>query len=185
MKDSVVSEAIISPYSQALLSLGESNQIADQLGEDAIYVIELLSTSEELGQFLSSPIGNLEAKKGVLRQLLSDKVHPTMLNFSLLLVDRGRIPFLGSICRQYQALLRQKNQSVLAEVTSVVALSDAQQDEIRQKVLAMTGARQVELSTSLDPSLIGGVIIKVGSQVIDASLRGQIRRIGILLSSAA
>ncbi|MEO0455154.1 MAG: ATP synthase F1 subunit delta [Cyanobacteria bacterium P01_A01_bin.114] len=185
MKDSVVSESIISPYSQALLSLGESAQVADQFGEDAAYIIELLSTSEELSQFLASPIGSLEAKKGVLRQLLTDKVHPSMLNFALLLVDRGRIPFLGGVCRQYQTLLRQKNQSVLAEVTSVVPLSEAQQDEIRQKVLAMTDARQVELSTSLDPSLIGGVIIQVGSQVIDASLRGQLRRISLLLSSAA
>ena len=184
MKDSVVSEALVSPYSQALFSLGESNQVADRFGQDAELILDLLATSDELSQFLANPISSPEAKKGVLQQLLAEQVHPLMLNFSLLLVDRGRIPFLSRICQQYQALLRQKRQSVLAEVTSVVPLSDAQQNEIRQKVLAMTGAREVELSTSLDPELIGGVIIKVGSQVIDASLRGQLRRISLLLSSA-
>ena len=98
-------------------------------------------------------------------------------------MDRGRISLLARICAQYQELLRQLNQAVLAEVTSAVDLSDQQKEEIRQKVLAMTGARQVEISTSIDSELIGGVVIKIGSQVIDASLRGQLRRISLLLNS--
>jgi len=56
---------------------------------------------------------------------------------------------------------------------------------VRQKVIQISGARQVELQTSVDPDLIGGVIIKVGSQVIDASLRGQLRRISLRLTSAS
>ena len=68
---------------------------------------------------------------------------------------------------------------------SAVEVTEAQQQAVREKVQAMTSARSVELSTKLDPDLIGGVIIKVGSQVVDASLRGQLRRIGIRLSSAA
>ncbi len=184
MKDGSVSEAIISPYAQALLSLGEASQSADQFGENATYILELLASSDDLSQFLASPITNPDAKKGVLRQLLAENVSPQMLNFALLLVDRARIQFLAGICRQYKSLLRERNQSVLAEVISVVPLSEAQQADVRQKVLAMTGARQVELSTSLDPALIGGVIIQVGSQIIDASLRGQLKRIGMALSAA-
>jgi F-type H+-transporting ATPase subunit delta len=75
-------------------------------------------------------------------------------------------------------------QTVLAEVTSAVELSESQQQSVREKVTAMTGAQQVELDTKIDPELIGGVIITVGSQVIDASLRGQLRRIGLRLSSS-
>jgi F-type H+-transporting ATPase subunit delta len=76
------------------------------------------------------------------------------------------------------------NQAVLAEVASAVELTDAQKQSVREKVIAMTSANQVELNTKIDPDLIGGVIIKVGSQVVDASLRGQLRRIGLRLSSA-
>jgi F-type H+-transporting ATPase subunit delta len=79
--------------------------------------------------------------------------------------------------------LRQIQNTVLAEVTSAVELSDEQRDSIRQRVLAMTGASQVEFETRIDPDLIGGVIIKVGSQVIDASLRSQLRRITLRLGA--
>jgi F-type H+-transporting ATPase subunit delta len=69
-------------------------------------------------------------------------------------------------------------------VASAVELTDEQKQSVREKVIAMTSANQVELNTKIDPDLIGGVIIKVGSQVVDASLRGQLRRIGLRLSSA-
>jgi F-type H+-transporting ATPase subunit delta len=81
------------------------------------------------------------------------------------------------------ARLRELNQTVLAEVTSAVPLSDAQQQTVREKVQDLTSASQVEIETKIDADLIGGVIIKVGSQVIDASLRGQLRRLGIRLNS--
>jgi F-type H+-transporting ATPase subunit delta len=101
----------------------------------------------------------------------------------MLLVDRRRIIFLEGIGQQYLSLLRKLNQTVLADVTSAVALSEAQQQAVREKVQGMTGARSVELQTQIDRDLIGGVIIKVGSQIIDASLRGQLRRIGISLGA--
>lgn len=185
MKTSVISEGIVAPYAQALFSLGESQGLADRFGEDAVFLLELLESSDELTQLLASPVASLEAKKNILRQLVAATVHSYTLNFVMLLVDRGRISLLADICQQYQALLRQKNQTVLAEVTAAVPLSENQQNEIRQKVLSMTGARQVELSMKLDPDLIGGVVVKVGSQILDASLRGQLRRIGMLLSSSA
>jgi F-type H+-transporting ATPase subunit delta len=86
--------------------------------------------------------------------------------------------------KQFQAQLRELKQTVVAEVISAVELTDAQRQSVSDKVKAMTSANQVELDTKIDPDLIGGVIIKVGSQVIDASLRGQLRRIGISLSRA-
>jgi len=80
--------------------------------------------------------------------------------------------------------LRQLNQTVLAEVISAVPLTEAQQQAIIQKVIAISNARQVELETKVDSELIGGVIIKVGSQVIDASIRGQLRRLSLRLTNS-
>ena len=101
-----------------------------------------------------------------------------------LLVDRRRILFLEGIGQQYLAILRKLNQTVLAEVTTAVELNEAQQQAVKERVKAMTNANEVELELKLNSDLIGGVIIKVGSQVIDASLRGQLRRIGMSLSSS-
>ncbi len=100
----------------------------------------------------------------------------------MLLVDRGRILFLQGIGQQYLVLLRKLNQTVLAEITSAHPLTEAQQNTLTEKVKAMTNARSVEVSTTIDPDLLGGVIIKVGSRVVDASLRGQLRRIGMKLA---
>lgn len=185
MKGSLVSAEILEPYAQALMSAAQSQNIAERVGEDIRSLLSALENSEELRQFLSNPFVKDADKKAVLGQIAGDSIHQYTRNFLMLLVDRRRILFLEGIAQQYLTLLRELNQTVLAEVISAVELTEAQQQAVREKVQAMTGARSVELSTKLDPDLIGGVIIKVGSQVIDASLLGQLRRIGIRLSSAA
>jgi F-type H+-transporting ATPase subunit delta len=99
----------------------------------------------------------------------------------MLLVDKRRIAFLAEVAAQYLNLLRKLKQTVLAEVISATELSDEQKQSVIEKVKGMTDARDLELKTTIDPSLLGGLIIKVGSQVLDASVRGQLRRIGMSL----
>lgn len=184
MKGSLLSSEVLEPYAEALMSLAQSNDLTQRLGEDVAALLNLLEESGDLRQFLASPVVSAENKKAVLQQIGGEELHPFMKNFLKILVDRRRIVFLEGICKHYQALLRKLNQAVLAEVASAVELTDAQKQSVREKVIAMTSANQVELNTKIDPDLIGGVIIKVGSQVVDASLRGQLRRIGLRLSSA-
>ncbi len=184
MKGSLISGQVVEPYAEALMSLAQSNDLVDRIGEDAAALLNLLKESPDLEQFLGNPTVKAEDKKAVLQSISGDQLHPFTLNFLKLLVDRRRILFLEGICKQYRVRLRQLKQTVLAEVTSAVELSEQQQQSVREKVIAMTGANQVDIETKIDRDLIGGVIIKVGSQVIDASLRGQLRRIGLRLSSA-
>ncbi|HIK56470.1 MAG TPA: F0F1 ATP synthase subunit delta [Synechococcales cyanobacterium M55_K2018_004] len=185
MKGRAVTAEVVEPYAQALMSVAKSHNLVERIGEDATAIRDTLKESQDLRLCLDSPIIQADKKKAVLRQVFGEAVHPFTLNFLMLLVDRRRIGFLDAICAQYQALQLEVNQAVLAEVTSAVELNDAQRDAVRQRVMAMTGARDVVLELQIDPDLIGGVIIKVGSQVIDASLRGQLRRIGLKLSSAS
>jgi F-type H+-transporting ATPase subunit delta len=184
VNDSVITSEISAPYAQALMSLAKSENLSDRFGEDASSILNLLKESPDLDQFLASPVIDLDAKKSVLQQVLGDQVHPHVRNFLLLIVDHRRVSFLSGILKQYQTLLRELNQTALAEVISAVELNDEQKQTVRDRVIALTGARQVDLETTIDPELIGGVIIKVGSQIIDASLRGQLRRISLKLSSA-
>ena len=180
---STVSTEVLQPYASALMSLAQSNNLSEKFGEDIRSLLSLLEGSEDLRQFLGNPLVKPDAKKAVIQQIAGDEMSPLMHSFLKLLVDKGRIVFLEGIGKQYLARLRELNQTVLAEVTSAVPLSDAQQQTVREKVQAMTSASQVEIETKIDADLIGGVIIKVGSQVIDASLRGQLRRLGIRLNS--
>jgi F-type H+-transporting ATPase subunit delta len=143
-----------------------------------------LAASSELKDFLVNPFIKADSKKQVLRQLFEAQVQPYFFSFLMLLIDRRRIFLLEGICQQYRVLLRQLKNTVLAEVTSTLELTEMQRDAVIQKVKAMTNAAEVELEVKIDPDLIGGVIIKVGSQVLDASIKGQLRRIGISLLSA-
>ncbi|MEM8829658.1 MAG: ATP synthase F1 subunit delta [Cyanobacteria bacterium P01_G01_bin.19] len=181
MSGTLVSSEISEPYAQALMSLAQQNNLTDQFGETFRAIESLLSESQEFKDFVLNPVVKNEDKKNVLKQVMGD-ANPYLLNFMMLLVDKRRIIFLEPIVEQYLSLLRKLNQTVLAEATSARELSDEQKGKIVEKVKQIVEARDVELKTSVDPSLIGGVIIKVGSKVIDASLRGQLRRISISLN---
>ncbi|PSB50839.1 F0F1 ATP synthase subunit delta [Chroococcidiopsis cubana CCALA 043] len=183
MSSNAMNEQVVQPYAQALMSVARSNNLTEQFGEDARTLTNLLRESEQLRNFLTNPFVSISDKKAVLGRVVGDNVNPYMRNFLMLLVDRRRIILLEGICQQYLALLRQLNQTVLAEVTSAVELTEEQKQAVRDKVIAMTNARQVELETRIDQSLIGGAIVKVGSQVIDASIRGQLRRLSLRLTS--
>jgi F-type H+-transporting ATPase subunit delta len=184
VSSSTIASEIAEPYAQALMALAQEQSLADRFGQDASALLELMASADDLQPFLANPLMGGETKKGVLQQLGAE-FHPLFVSFLKLLVDKGRIVFLPAVLKTYQALLRQLNQSVLAEVTAAVELTEAQQTSLRNQVMAMTSAKQVDLSITVDPELLGGVIIQVGSQVVDASLKGQLRRLGVQLAAAA
>lgn len=180
MKGSLSSAQIFEPYAEALMAVAQEKNLTEKFGEDVASLLNLLQTSPELSSFITSPIVKGEDKKAVLKQI-SQGIDPFITSFLMILVDRRRIVFLEGICQHFRTLIRKLNQIVLAEVTSAVELTDEQKQAVIDQVKSMTKARDVEVVTKLDQELIGGVIIKVGSQVIDASLRGQLRRLSISL----
>ncbi|MFN5857585.1 MAG: ATP synthase F1 subunit delta [Pseudanabaenaceae cyanobacterium] len=185
MKAKSISQGIIEPYAEALMSLAQEQGKVDEFASDVQLILDTLQGSKELAQFLSVPVIKNSTKKQVIAEVFGGKVAPVVQNFMQLLVDRGRVFALEAMCRQYQQLVRVRNGVVLAEVTAAVPPNGAQEDALRQRVQAMTGANSVELSVVVDADLIGGVIIKVGSQVVDASIRGQLRRITNFLTAKA
>jgi F-type H+-transporting ATPase subunit delta len=180
MKGSLSSAKVFEPYASALMAVAQEKNLTEKFGEDVASLLILLETSPELSAFITSPIVKGEDKKAVLKQI-SQGIDPFITSFLMILVDRRRIVFLEGICRHFRTLIRKLNQIVLAEVTSAVELNDGQKQAVIDKVKSITQAREVDLVNKIDQDLIGGVIIKVGSQVIDASLRGQLRRLSISL----
>ena len=180
---STATSLVAAPYAQALLSIAQSKDSVDELSKTAGDILNLIKGSDDLSAFLINPIANSDAKKGVLNQILGDDANLQMKNFLMLLVDRGRIYLAEPILQQFQAKVRELNQTVLAEVTSAIELTDEQKETVRQKVQGMTQAKSVELESRVDADLIGGVIIQIGSQVLDASIRGQLRRISLQLGA--
>lgn len=182
MSASVVSAEVVEPYASALMSIAQSNGLSEEFGDQLRSLGQLLENSQELREFIGNPILKNSDKKSVLGRIMGEGTNPYLMNFLMLMVDKRRIMFLEGVCQKYLELLRDLSGTVLAEVTSATELSEEQLQTISAKVQAMTSARAVELKTKVDRDLIGGVIVKVGSQVLDASIRGQLRRISLSLA---
>jgi F-type H+-transporting ATPase subunit delta len=176
---SAMNAQIVEPYASALMALAQDTNKVDVFAENARSFLIALKETPVLESFIANPILKAEDKKTVLQSICGKEIDTNFLNFLFILVDRRRILFLAPICEEFVALQRKLNNIVLAEVTSAAALTRSQEDAIADQVKKMTKADKVELEITTDAELIGGVVIKIGSQIFDASLKGQLRRIGV------
>jgi F-type H+-transporting ATPase subunit delta len=176
---------ITTPYAEAFLQLSDAAGDTAEVVDQARQVLALWNESPELRQALASPVLETETKKAAINKLFGDQVSPTFLNLLKLLADRQRIGYLDAVLERFLDLYRDQNQIALASVTSAEALSDEQLASITDQVKAVAGTDKVELNTAVDPALIGGFVLKVGSKVIDASLSGQVRRLGLALAKVS
>ena len=176
---------ITTPYAEAFLQLTEAAGDTAEVVTQARELLALWNESPELRQAMASPVLEIAAKKAAITKLFSDQVSPTFLNLLKLLADRQRIGYLNSVLERFLDLYRDHNQIALATVTSAEALSDDQLARITDQVKAVAGTDKVEINAAVDPALIGGFVLKVGSKVIDASLSGQVRRLGLALAKVS
>ena len=174
--------AIATPYAEALLQVAESRSETDTVAEQAKGLLAVWNGSSELRQALASPVLEPESKKAALAKLFNDQLTPSLQNLLKLLADRQRIAVLDAVLVRFLELYRELRQITLAKVVSATELTETQQQQLNQKVQAIAGTTAVEFDLLIDPSLIGGFIVSMGSQVIDASLSGQVRRLGLALA---
>lgn len=134
---------------------------------------------------MGSPVLETESKKAALATLFGEQLSPSFLNLLKLLADRGRIGYLDAVLERLLELYREQNSIALATLTSAEPLSEEQQASLTEKVKQVAGTEHVEIDLQVDPALIGGFVLRVGSKVIDASLAGQVRRLGLALARAS
>jgi F-type H+-transporting ATPase subunit delta len=176
---------ITTPYAEAFLQVAEARKEVDQVVDQAKAVLGLWHDSPQLREAMASPVLEVDAKKAALEKLFTDQVTPSFLNLLKLLADRQRIGILDAVLERMLELHREQRNIALATVTSATALTEEQQAELSKKVQAVAGTDQLEINLKVDPDLIGGFIVKVGSKVIDASLAGQVRRLGLALAKVS
>ena len=176
---------VTTPYAEAFLQVADSRKEVDEVVDQAKAVLALWAQSLELRQAMASPVLEVDAKKAALEKLFADQVTPSFLNLLKLLADSQRIGVLDAVLERMLELYRDQRNIALATVTSAAALSEEQQAELSKKVQAVAGTDQLEISLKVDPALIGGFVVKVGSKVIDASLAGQVRRLGLALAKVS
>ena len=174
---------IAEPYAEALLDLAKSNANLTEITNDMNIISQFLANSNDLKTFLNNPLITKEAKKNVVKDILSEQINAKSLTFLLLLVDRNRINVLDAIIQRFLELSCQEESIVIAKVTSSIQLSAQQQQKIAEQLKLLSNAKQIKLALKVEPQLIGGFIVEIGSQLIDTSIRGQLRQISSFLGA--
>lgn len=168
-------EEIAQVYARSLFDVaseqGNVDVVRGQLGELA----DALEENQDLRLFCFSPYFSSEEKKRGLQAALSG-VDPSVERFLMLLVENERLPLIGRIRREYDRLCDQAEDLLAVTVTSAVALDPAVISRLVEQISEQTGSR-VELTEEVDPSIVGGVVLRVGNSILDASIRNRLENL--------
>lgn len=165
-------EEIAAVYARSLFEVAKErdklDDIRSQLGEFA----DAMEADRELQVFFFSPYFSTEEKKDGLDRAVTG-ADETIVNFLKLLIENHRMPVIFRVRRGYDELWEQENRLLPVQVTSAVELDRATVKQIGDRIAEQTG-QKVDLSATVEPDILGGIVVRVGNQVLDASVRNRL-----------
>jgi ATP synthase F1 delta subunit len=168
-------EEIATVYARALFEAaqeqGRLDVVREQLGE----VADALDSNRDLQVFFFSPYFSTKEKQDGLARTLTD-ADPLLTNFLELLIEKHRMPVIFRMRRRLDSLWEQENRLLPVHVTSAIALEDEAVAQIGERVGAQTG-RRVELTATVDEGILGGIVLRVGNAILDASIRNRLEQL--------
>lgn len=165
-----MADQLVNGYAEALFKVVQAEGELDRVEDELFRFGKLLEQNHELKQALSDQSVDKQQREKVLDELLSDKVSSHTLGLLSFIVTQGRARQLPQILEQVSQLAADARQMVVAEVRTAVPLDDAQQAELAKSLSSATN-KKVTVKVIIDPSVLGGVVAKVGDTVIDGSIR--------------
>src|SRR5215210_884686 len=168
-------EEIADVYARSLFDVAKEHDDLDEVHEQLDEFADCVTENRDLQVFLFSPYFSTEEKKQGLDQLLEDP-NEHFERFLKLLAERHRLPVLFRIRRGFDDMWGEERKKLSVEVTSAIELDDDTVRQIGERIEAQTD-RDVELSACVDPNIIGGLVLRVGNMVLDASVRARLERL--------
>ena len=162
-------EEIAEVYARSLFEVASDQDAIDEVREQLGQFADALNDNGDLRVFFFSPYFSTEEKKDGLHRALVD-ADQAIVNFLEALLERHRMPVIFRIRDEYGRLWDKENRLLPVEVTSAVDLDDATVKSIGERIGEQTGQR-VELTSKVDPSILGGIVLRVGNSILDASIK--------------
>ena len=162
-------------YAEAALELAKRDDTLDKWRDDLRTANALLG-EERVNKVVDNPALPFAERRRVIDELLGDRVGKPVRNLVTVLADRSRLELLPAIVAEYQRLLNRERGIATALVTSATELSAEEQRALEERLRQMTGS-DVELDVRVDEELIGGLTIRIGDRLLDASVRGRLERL--------
>lgn len=169
-------ESVARRYAAALFEQARKGETVAASGEELALAAEKVAATPALKALLAQPLVTEERKKQALQNAFGEKIAPPTLAFLNLLVDKRRINLLPQVQAEFARLVLEYRNVAYATATSAVPLTAAQIDALDKALEARTG-KQIELDTEVDPSLLGGILVRIGDTVLDGTVKGNLERL--------
>lgn len=157
-------------YAQALFSVAEAEDALDEIEDELFRFARTLEREDRLRDALADPALPADRKRAVLVEVLGGRANPHTVNLLGFIVEQGRARELAAIVDEAVALAAERRQAAVAEVRTAIPLAPDHRERLTEALEKATGKR-IELKVVVDPSVVGGVVARVGDQVIDGSIR--------------
>ena len=176
-------EEIAQVYARALFEAANDADKLDEVREQVGQFADALQDNHDLQVFFFSPYFATEEKKQGLERAVTG-ANETVRNFLELLVEKHRMPAVFRIRRELDSLWADANQLLPVTITSAVELDSSTVEGIGKAIGEQTG-RKVELTTNVDPDVLGGIVLRVGNSILDASIRNRLEQLRRQVAKAA
>jgi F-type H+-transporting ATPase subunit delta len=168
-------EEIAQVYARALFEVAKEHDVLDEVREQLDQFADALQENRELAIFFFSPYFSAAEKKDGLHRAI-EGAHPTFVNFLEALIERHRMPAIFRIRARFDELWEEENRLLPVEVTSAIELDDSTIKEIAERIGQQT-EHKVVISSHVDPDIIGGIVLRVGNFVLDASIKNRLNQL--------
>ena len=176
-------EEIARVYADALFDVAKENDKLDRIHDELNQFADALDGDRDMQVFFFSPYFSSAEKREGIERAVSD-ADPEFVNFLELLAEKHRVPLVFRIQRQFEEHWKEENRKLDVTVTSAVQLDPAIVKEVGAQIEEQTG-KSVELSSTVDESILGGLVLQVGNMVLDASIRNRLEKLRKIVASAA
>ena len=165
-------EAIADVYARALFEVAQEHDRLEVVHGQLNQLADVVAANRDTQMFFFSPYFSVEEKKSGLARAVSE-AEPVFQNFLEALIERHRMPALMRIRTVFNVLWDRENRRLPVSITTAVPLDAATAQSIGARIGAQTG-EQIELTQTVDPDIVGGIVLRVGNRIMDASIRAQL-----------
>jgi F-type H+-transporting ATPase subunit delta len=168
-------EEIAAVYARSLFEVAKEQDKLDAVRSELGEFADAMQADRDLQVFFFSPYFSTPEKQDGLDRAVSG-ADETIINFLKLLIENHRMPVIFRVRRGYDELWEQENRLLPVQVTSAVELDRATVKQIGDRIAEQTG-QKVDLSATVEPDILGGIVVRVGNQVLDASIRNRLEQL--------
>jgi F-type H+-transporting ATPase subunit delta len=165
-------EEIANVYARSLFEVAQEKDKLDVVRDQLGAVADAIDSSRELQTFFFSPYFSTAEKEDGLERVVTD-ADPVIVNFLTLLIEKHRMPVVFRIRGDYDSLWADENKLLPVQITSAVELDSSIVKQLGDRIAEQTD-RKVDLSAEIDPDILGGIVVRVGNSVLDASIRNRL-----------